>query len=158
MAVSVRNYQPADQPAIRAMLSAIGWAEQYITAAEHNAVMFSQQPEIFGTYTAVSEAGAVGFLFVQWHPWNNLAQIQFLAVDPTARRQGIAVALVTQAEQFAVQRGARGIYVDTPVSNHGGRAFYEAVGYQLGYLMPRYYEADLDGVTYQKFFDPISTQ
>lgn len=152
MAVTVRDYQPADQPAIRATLSTIGWAEQYIAATEHNVESFSQQPEVFGTYTAVSDNGTVGFLFVQWHQWNNLAQIQFLAVDPAIRRQGIAAALVKQAEQFALQRGARGIYVDTPANNHGGRAFYAAVGYQLGYLMPRYYEDQLDGVTYQKFF------
>jgi ribosomal protein S18 acetylase RimI-like enzyme len=153
MSITVRDYQAADQPAIRVMLLKIGWGEQYITAAERNADSFSQQPEIFGTYTAVNETGALGFLFVKWHQWNNLAQIDFLAVDPTVRRQGIAAALVTQAEQFAKDRGARGIYVDTPVSNHGGRAFYEAVSYQLGYLMPRYYESQLDGVTYQKFFD-----
>jgi hypothetical protein len=30
--------------------------------------------------------------------------------------------------------------------------FDEAIGYQLGYIMPRYYEDGLDGVTYQKFF------
>jgi ribosomal protein S18 acetylase RimI-like enzyme len=43
--------------------------------------------------------------------------------------------------------------VDTPTSNTGGRKFYEAIGYQLGYIMPRYYEDRLDGVTYQKFFE-----
>jgi hypothetical protein len=31
--------------------------------------------------------------------------------------------------------------------------FYQAVGYQLGFIMPPYYEDGLDGVTYQKFFD-----
>jgi ribosomal protein S18 acetylase RimI-like enzyme len=155
-AVIIRDYQPADRPAIRTMLSKIGWAEQYIAAAERNAESFSQQPERYGIYTAEHKIGAVGFLFVQWHQWNNLAQIDFLAVDPSTRRQGVAAALVTRAEQFAVERGARGIYVDTPVNNHGGRAFYEAVGYQFGYLMPRYYESQLDGVTYQKFFDTTS--
>jgi hypothetical protein len=37
----------------------------------------------------------------------------------------------------------------------GGRKFYEATGYQLGYVMPRYYEDQLDGVTYQKFFHRV---
>ena len=49
-------------------------------------------------------------------------------------------------------RDARGIYVDTPTLNRKGRDFYEAVGYSFGYEMPRYYEDNLDGVTYQKFF------
>jgi ribosomal protein S18 acetylase RimI-like enzyme len=149
----IRDYQPADRPAIRAMLSTVGWAEQYIAAAERNAENFSQMPDIFGTYTAISESHAVGFLVVRWHQGNNLAQVDFLTVDPSTRRQGMAAALVTQAEQFAISRGARGIYVDTPVNNYGGRAFYKAVGYQFGDLIPRYYEAQLDGVTYQKFSD-----
>ena len=60
--------------------------------------------------------------------------------------------LVGQAEEFACSKQLRGIYVDTPVSNTKGRSLYEAVGYRLAYLMPRYYEDALDGVTYQKFF------
>jgi ribosomal protein S18 acetylase RimI-like enzyme len=50
---------------------------------------------------------------------------------------------------------ARGIYVDTPTRNSGGRKFYEAAGYQVGYILPRYYEDKLDGITYQKFFDTV---
>ena len=46
------------------------------------------------------------------------------------------------------------LHVDTPVANAKGRGFYEAVGYHYTYAMPRYYEDSLDGVTYQKFFEP----
>ena len=77
-----------------------------------------------------------------------------MAVDTDFHRQGIASALVLRAEEFARSKSARGIYVDTPANNTHGRKFYEAVGYQFGYLMPRYYEDELDGVTYQKFFTP----
>jgi len=59
---------------------------------------------------------------------------------------------VERAERFAKEKNARGIYVDTPALNRRGRSFYEAVGYKYGYEMPRYYENELDGVTYQKFF------
>lgn len=81
-----------------------------------------------------------------------MCQIQGLAVSPEFQRQGIASALVARAEEFARSKNARGIYVDTPTSNTRGRWFYEAIGYQPGYIMPRYYEDGLDGVTYQKFF------
>jgi ribosomal protein S18 acetylase RimI-like enzyme len=81
-----------------------------------------------------------------------------LAVDPTYHRQGIASALVDRAEAFALFKKARGIYVDTPVSNAKGRSFYEAVGYQCAYIMPRYYEDGLDGVTYQKFFGQSASE
>jgi len=66
-------------------------------------------------------------------------------------RKGIARELVQRAELFAMSKNARGIFVDTPVDNVGGRAFYEAIGYDVGYIMPRYYDDALDGVTYQKF-------
>jgi len=95
----------------------------------------------------------VGFVYVQFHEWNSLAQIQGLAVDPRYHRQGIASTLMVRAEEYAREKCARGIYVDTPTLNQGGRSFYEAVGYRFGYEMPRYYEDELDGVTYQKFFE-----
>ncbi len=145
-------YRSEFLPAIQRILRRIGWAEQYVTSAETNAERFASSPDCAATI-ALLDGAAVGFLYVQVYRWNRLAQIHGLAVDPAVQRQGAASALVTQAEAFARETGARGIYVDTPVNNERGRRFYEAIGYDFGYLMPRYYEDALDGVTYQKFFD-----
>jgi ribosomal protein S18 acetylase RimI-like enzyme len=150
--MDILDYRPEHRPAIRSMLEQIGWAEQYIVAAERNADVFAQSPDTFGVYLAVERQQAVGFVYVHYSAWNQLAQIQGLAVAPAHQCQGIASALVRRAETFARAKSARGIYVDTPISNAGGRRFYEAVGYHFAYQMPRYYEAELDGVTYQKFF------
>jgi len=150
--VAVIDYKSEYQSAIRRILEKIGWAEQYIFAAEQNMQNLSQDKENYGVYLAIMEDAAVGFLYVQYYAWNQLCQIYGLAVDPQVHRQGIASTLVSRAESFATSKKARGIYVDTPTSNTGGRKFYEAIGYQLGYIMPRYYEDKLDGVTYQKFF------
>ena len=151
--VTIVDYASKYQSSIRRILEQIGWAEQYISSAEQNMQDLSQDKEKHGVYLAVLGNSAVGFLYVQYYAWNQLCQIHGLAVDPDVQRQGIASALVSQAEGFAHSKKARGIYVDTPTSNTGGRKFYEAIGYQLGYIMPRYYEDELDGVTYQKFFD-----
>ncbi len=153
-ALHVLDYAPVYRPAIRAILTHIGWAEQYINAAEQNMEIFSQKPDEFGTYVAVMDDACVGFLYVQYYAWNQLAQIQGLAVEPALHRQGIASRLVERAELFAQEKQARGIYVDTPTLNSRGRRFYEAAGYTEAYVMPRYYEDQLDGVTYQKFFNP----
>ena len=150
--VTVIDYTSKYQSSIRRILEKIGWAEQYISSAEQNMQALSQDKEKYGVYVAVLGNGAVGFLYVQHYAWNQLCQIHGLAVDPEVQRQGIASVLVSRAEWFAHSKKARGIYVDTPTSNTGGRKFYETIGYQLGYIMPRYYEDELDGVTYQKFF------
>ena len=153
--VTVIDYKSKYQSAIRKILTKIGWAEQYISSAEQNMQTLSQDKEIYGVYLAVLGNDAVGFLYVQYYAWNQLCQIHGLAVDPDVHRKGIASALVSRAEGFAQSKKARGIYVDTPTLNTGGRKFYEAIGYQLGYIMPRYYEDKLDGVTYQKFFEAV---
>lgn len=150
--VSVIDYSPKYQAFIRKILTKIGWAEQYISAMESAADVFSKDKENYGVYLAMVNKEPAGYLYVQYYAWNQLCQIQGLAVEPDFQRKGVASALVARAEEFARSKHARGLYVDTPTTNTGGRKFYEAIGYQFGYLMPRYYEDGLDGVTYQKFF------
>ena len=153
--ISITRYSRSHQSDIRRILERIGWAEQYIAAAERNAEAFSHDQNLYGVYLATIGSSVVGFIFMQFHVWNQLAQIDGLAVDPSYHRQGVASELVKKGEEFAKEKGARGIYVDTPTLNQRGRSFYEAIGYSYGYEMPRYYEDNLDGVTYQKFFDKV---
>jgi ribosomal protein S18 acetylase RimI-like enzyme len=155
--ITILDYLPEHQSSIRRILEKIGWAEQYIASMEQSAYLFSKDKENYGVYMAISGETVVGFLYVQYYAWNQLCQIQGLAVDPEVQRQGIASVLVDRAEDFAKMKKARGIYVDTPTLNTGGRKFYETAGYQVGYLMPRYYADTLDGVTYQKFFEVAQT-
>jgi ribosomal protein S18 acetylase RimI-like enzyme len=150
--ITIRPYAPEHHPYIRKILTKIGWAEQYISSAEQNVERLSQDQENYGVFVAFVQEEMVGFLYIQYYAWNRLCQIHGLAVSPEFQRQGVATALVARAEAFAHARGARGVYVDTPVTNTGGRRFYEAIGYQPGYVMPRYYEDHLDGITYQRFF------
>jgi ribosomal protein S18 acetylase RimI-like enzyme len=156
--LTILDYSPQYQSSVRTILTKIGWAEQYISSAEQNMQTLSQDKETYGVYVAVMGAAAVGFLYVQYYAWNQLCQIHGLAVDPDVQRHGIASSLVGQAEDFARAKKACGIYVDTPTLNTGGRKFYEAIGFQLGYIMPRYYEDQLDGVTYQKFFEAMNVE
>ncbi len=150
--IQITPYQTADRAGIRPVLEHIGWDEPYILAFEQTAEALSAN-ENAAVLMARRQTALVGFIFVQCHAWNRLAQIQGLAVDPAFQRQGVASTLVAHAEAFARAHCMRGIYVDTPTTNERGWRFYEATGYQVGYVMPRYYEDALDGVTYQKFFD-----
>ena len=137
---------------IRQLLEKIGWAVQYVDAGDLTLDTLDSQSLNARIYVAEQEDHLVGWIAIEFRKWNRLAQIQGLAVDPNLHRQGIATQLIRQAEQFAQERGARGVYVDTPVSNQRGRKFYEAVGYEQDYVMTGYYEEGLDGVTYVKFF------
>ena len=70
----------------------------------------------------------VAFLTIKFEPWNRLAQIHALVGSPQWRRKGIDSRLVQAAEGFANSRAARGIFVDTPVTNDDAIAFYDSVG------------------------------
>jgi ribosomal protein S18 acetylase RimI-like enzyme len=154
--VAVRPLQVGEGATVRAILKSLGWDEIYVMSAVACAEAFAAAPfagtDTQAAFAALDGVDVVGFVLIELHQWNHLAQIQGLAVSPSLQRSGIATALVAHGEQFARQVGARGVYVDTPVTNLGARAFYQAVGYSEGYVMPRYYEDELDGVTYQKFF------
>ena len=73
---TICTYRTENRPALRKILEAIGWAEQYVVAAEQNAETFSGDLETFGVYVAVCEERIVGFVCVQYSAWNQLAQLQ----------------------------------------------------------------------------------
>lgn len=136
---------------IRQILMGVGWSPHHVMMTSLSVASLAGRDGC-AVFVAERKGETLGFVSVEHYAWNNLAQLQGLAVLRPAQRTGIAGALVQQAERFAAGRGARGVYVDTPVDNFGGRAFYRAAGYDEGYIMPRYYDDNTDGVTYQKFF------
>jgi ribosomal protein S18 acetylase RimI-like enzyme len=138
-------------PAITEILREHGWSERQIEGQLEALAALAATGDGLAL-TAAANGATAGFISLQVHRWNNLAQIHGLAVRRHLLRQGHATALLEAAETFARERQCRGIYVDTPVDNEAGRAFYEARGYAEDYRMTRYYADDLDGVTYVKFF------
>ena len=65
MEISIIDYVPKHQVAIRQILERIGWAEQYIAAAEWNAEAFSQNRDAYGVYIATVGELMVGFIYGQ---------------------------------------------------------------------------------------------
>ena len=147
----LRVFTLADLEAVQQLLRAIGWAEQYVQGQAGSLAALHRDPN--GQALVAAEGpGLIGFVTVLFAQWNQLAQVHGLAVDPAHRRQGVASALLAAAENFAREKGGRGVFVDTPVDNHAARAFYAANGYGEAYVMPEYYAEGLDGVTYLKLF------
>ena len=53
-----------------------------------------------------------------------------LFVAPRARRQGVARALMDAARQYAHDRGAGRLQLETAISNRPGQALYEDLGWE----------------------------
>jgi ribosomal protein S18 acetylase RimI-like enzyme len=139
---------------VELLLQTIGWGEQYIKGqlVSISNLYSSNEGEVL---IARAATNLVGIIQTQHHTWNRLSQIHGLLVSPSARRNGIARTLVSRCENIAKNREQRGIYLDTPVNNVGGIEFYKALGFSVGYIMPFFYEENLDGVTLQKFFSEL---
>ena len=152
--LDIRAYDPGVHGgAVRAILEGIGWEARYVEGQLAALDTFACGAE-GAAYVASADGRVAGFASVEYRAWNRLGQIQGLAVDPGFRRRGVAAGLVRRAEAFVRGRGARGLYVDTPVTNAIARTFYASAGYREAYTMPEYYDEGLDGVTYLKLFAP----
>ncbi|WPP02190.1 GNAT family N-acetyltransferase [Pseudomonas sp. HR96] len=74
---------------------------------------------------------AVGHLVVTTH-WNGLAQVDELAVDASARRKGVARALLEVAGFWAHKKFLPGIVLETQNNNLDACRLYESCGFVLG--------------------------
>ena len=153
MGLTVVAFAAAHRAAVRDLLVEHGWEEPFVEGQLGALDWLSDEPVEGRAFTAIVRGEPAGYVSVQFHHWNRLAQIHGLAVRAELHRRGIASALVAEAERACRAWGARGMYVDTPVTNAAGRALYEALGFREAYTMPRFYGPGVDGVTYQRFFD-----
>ncbi len=154
--IVIRNFEERDLGRIEEILKVIGWADQYVVGQLEciKKLCISNSGEVF---VAIYEEVVVGFIQVEHHQWNRLSYLHGLVVHPDFRRSGIAKNLVERVALSSKIRQQRGISVDTPVDNLGGRKFYTSIGFNEAYIMPEFYETGLDGVTFQKFFDKHPT-
>jgi ribosomal protein S18 acetylase RimI-like enzyme len=153
--IIVSRYTTEYRAAVETVLTRIGWDERSIGGQLGAIDAHADDKARYGVFIAATQDAFAGFVWVQFYDWNRLAQVHGLAVDPDLRRQKVAATLMSKAEEFACQKGARGVYVDTPVTNTNARLFYAAQGYQQDYIMTAYYDDDLDGVTYLKLFNRV---
>ena len=149
--VQIRNFVHEDTNPIADILKGVEWASQYV---EHqlSSIEKLHQNKDGEVLVATLADQVVGYAVVQHHRWNKLSYMIGLVVSINHHRLGVGKKLVELAEQSSQSRGNRGIYLDTPVDNINAINFYEAIDYKAGYLMPHFYEPDLDAITYQKFW------
>jgi GNAT superfamily N-acetyltransferase len=94
-------------------------------------------------FLAVQGGTAVGF--TQLYPLFSSESMQRLwilndlFVAPSARRFGVAKALMERARQLALETGAKGLILETAVTNTPGQKLYESLGWRRDEEFYRYY-------------------
>jgi ribosomal protein S18 acetylase RimI-like enzyme len=86
-------------------------------------------------FAAQSESGqVVGFtqLYRSWCSveMRELIYLYDLFVVPEARRSGVARALMEAARNYAAERGAGALKLETAITNEAAQALYEALGWE----------------------------
>jgi ribosomal protein S18 acetylase RimI-like enzyme len=74
---------------------------------------------------------AVGHMVLSTH-WNGFAHVDELAVDASARRHGVARALLEVAQFWSRKRDLPGIMLETQNNNLAACKLYERCGYVVG--------------------------
>jgi len=84
-------------------------------------------------FLALDDEKAVGF--VQLYPLfasvalKSLWLLNDLYVDPSARKSGVGEALMHEAEDFAKENNARGLFLRTATDNYPAQRLYERCGW-----------------------------
>jgi len=88
--------------------------------------------------TARLSGAPAGFAIMRYA--EESAHLNLLAVAPAYRRCGIGRALVAWLEETALTAGTFAISLELRAGNSAARAFYAALGYREGALVPGYYQ------------------
>ena len=70
------------------------------------------------------------------------ADIQTLAVAPSARRNGLGRTLVTALLTESAARGAAEVFLEVRADNPNARALYESLGFEQIAVRAKYYQPD----------------
>lgn len=146
--VDIREYHLEDAPQVERCIVELQAFERKIEpnradpetiAAPYLAHILQQCLDLDGAiFVAEAEGAVVGFVcifaktdsgsLIEAEPEH--AYISDLVVLPAHRGRGVGRALLRQAEEFAVQHGARVLKLDVLAANSGARALYCTAGFQ----------------------------
>ena len=82
------------------------------------------------------------------------ADIQTIAVVPSARRNGLGRVLMLSLIEEARQRGAREIFLEVRADNPGAQSLYDSLGFEGIAVRPRYYQPDGVGAIFMRLSIP----
>ncbi len=101
----------------------------------------------FARVAAGAGGGIAGFVCC-WVVLDEM-HVGTISVDPAARRGGIGKAMLSQAHEWAVGRGATAAHLEVRAGNAGAIAMYESMGYRrVGVRRGYYADNGEDAVLY----------
>lgn len=107
-------------------------------------------------WVAVAPLGApnggrvVGDAVLSLRRGSRSARMSTLVVDPSARRSGVARALLNGLEARALARGAERLRLEVRSDNSPAIAFYRRAGYRQSGTRPAYYEDGAEALLMEK--------
>jgi len=123
--VEIRPFAPADEPAVIALWHACNLVSPATNPSADIARKLKVNPELF--LVAQQEKQIVGTVMAGYE--GRRGWINYLAVAPTARRQGIGRQLMAAAESRLRALGCPKVNLQVRKTNHDVRKFYEALGF-----------------------------
>jgi ribosomal protein S18 acetylase RimI-like enzyme len=125
--VSIRPFRPVDESAVIALWEACGLVRPQNDPRKDIARKLRVNPEWF----LVAESGGriVGAVMAGYE--GHRGWINYLAVDPARRRDGLGRALMAEAERVLRAAGCPKINLQVRPENQEVIAFYEAIGFSV---------------------------
>lgn len=125
--------------AVAADVRAIHALEQRCFPAPWRREFFEGEITNDGRYNLVARRDGVivGYLFAMW--FMDEMHVNKIAVDASARRRGIALALMQRCTAFAVEQGVTSISLEVRQSNDEAQQFYTFLGFEAEYIRKGYY-------------------
>ena len=80
----------------------------------------------------------------------NQADIALVAVKPEFRRQGVAQKLISQLEEWLLQKKVNEVFLEVRVSNTPARELYKRIGFNEVGIRRKYYEDAEDAIVMLK--------
>jgi ribosomal protein S18 acetylase RimI-like enzyme len=95
----------------------------------------------------VETTGALirGFLIILYRRGTTVAGIETINVDPTHRKKGIGLRLLSVAEEHLRKKGICKIRLEVSTANNAAIKLYEHAGFQKIMLLKKYYHYDHEG-------------
>jgi len=125
--------------AVAADVRAIHALEQRCFPAPWRREFFESELTNDGRYNLVARRDGIiiGYLFAMW--FMDEMHVNKIAVDASARRQGIALALMQRCTAFAIEQGVTSISLEVRRSNDKAQQFYTFLGFEAEYIRKGYY-------------------